>query len=220
MDKRKIVWRSVRPCPAWSRPELFLNGPQWHTRRTLWPGELAFSGDAVVFFAGTLDATAGGGLAVAAAVVSAASQLSPFEPPQRTHQPRRRLRQPRRRLQPRERKAIDAARPSSPSRAPEDTRGVGGRGFRDRDETGPPEPGLCRRARGKIPPAPFTIISNAPRGPLSLERQNLSCVRPLGKPGDGTLEDAERSGRVNRSRSRARWRVFCGSRSPEKDSHL
>jgi hypothetical protein len=53
--KRKIVWRSVRPCPAWSRPELFLNGPQWRTRRTLWPGKVAFSNYALVLFAGTLD---------------------------------------------------------------------------------------------------------------------------------------------------------------------
>ena len=55
MDKRKIVWRSVRPCPAWSRPELFLNGPQWRTRRTLWPGKVAFSNYALVLFAGTLN---------------------------------------------------------------------------------------------------------------------------------------------------------------------
>ena len=55
MDKRKIVWRSVRPCPAWSRPELFLNEPQWRTRRTLWPGKVAFSNYALVLFAGTLD---------------------------------------------------------------------------------------------------------------------------------------------------------------------
>jgi hypothetical protein len=60
-----------------------------------------------------------------------------------THQPRRRLR-------PRERKAIDAARPSSPSRAPEDTRGVGGGAvFGIATRQVPPEPGLCRRARGK-----------------------------------------------------------------------
>ena len=53
MDKRKIVLRSVRPCPAWSRPEL------WATigamRRTLWPGKVAFSNYALVLFAGTLD---------------------------------------------------------------------------------------------------------------------------------------------------------------------
>jgi hypothetical protein len=30
--------------------------PQWHTHEALWPGELAFSGDALMFFAGTLDA--------------------------------------------------------------------------------------------------------------------------------------------------------------------
>jgi hypothetical protein len=34
---------------------LFLNGPQWRTRRTLWPGKVAFSNYALVLFAGTLD---------------------------------------------------------------------------------------------------------------------------------------------------------------------
>jgi hypothetical protein len=29
--------------------------PEWRTRRTLWPGKVAFSNDALVLFAGTLD---------------------------------------------------------------------------------------------------------------------------------------------------------------------